>query len=154
NIAAGSSQTAAQLEDLLMVDSGVTDRGHRVNLLHIYPPSTPVFQEVGIGFVAEGTADGMGFAHFETQDFGTTGTGQFLVGVVYNDANGNSFYDQGEGVAGIQVMPDSGTYFALTSTSGGYAIPVAASGTLNVTISGGALTTPITKSINLTGANV
>lgn len=154
NIAAGSSQTAAQLEDLLMVDAGIQDRGHRVNLLHIYPSSTPVFQEVGIGFVAEATPNTMQFANFMTQDFGTTSTGQFLVGVVYNDKNGNNFYDQGEGLAGVQVMPDSGTYFAVTSSSGGYVIPVPNQGSLNVTISGGALTAPVTKTIALGNGNV
>jgi hypothetical protein len=154
NIAAGSSQTAAQLEDLLMVDAGIQDRGHRVNLLHIYPPSTPVFQEVGVGFIAQATPNTMQFAHFETQDFGTTGTGQFLVGVVYDDKNGNGFYDQGEGLAGIQVMPDSGTYFAVTSTSGGFVIPVTNTGTLNVTISGGTLTAPLSKMVTLSSANV
>src|SRR5579862_3502248 len=36
NIAAGSSTyTAAQLEDLLMVDSNTVGRGHRVNLLDL-----------------------------------------------------------------------------------------------------------------------
>lgn len=49
---------------------------------------------------------------------------QFLVGTVWEDLNGNSLYDAGEGVGGVQVIPDTGTYFAITSNAGGYAIPL------------------------------
>ena len=49
NIATSSSSTAAQLEDNLMIDQGVSDRGHRLNLLSIYDSTFPVFQEVGVG---------------------------------------------------------------------------------------------------------
>ncbi len=154
NIATGSSNNAVQLEDLLMVDAGISDRGHRLNLLSIYDTSTPVYREVGIGEFDGSTPNPSGFKNFQTQDFGASSTGPFIVGVVYNDANGNGFYDKGEGVAGITIMPDVGTFYAVSSTTGGYAIPVPASGTITLTASGGSLATPIVKQITMAGVNV
>ena len=72
----------------------------------------------------------------ETEDFGapalvvvnhkltTPNAPAFLTGVVYRDANGNGQYDTGEGVAGVTVTMDGGAYFALTSASGGYTLPL------------------------------
>ena len=69
--------------------------------------------------------------------FGNTNT-VFITGVAYQDANSNGFYDPGEGIAGITVTPSQGNWYAITSTSGGYAIPVPAnSGTYTLTASGG-----------------
>ncbi|MBN1873955.1 MAG: hypothetical protein JXA33_06980 [Anaerolineae bacterium] len=63
---------------------------------------------------------------------------RFLVGTVWNDTDADEIYDPGEGIAGVTVMPDAGTYYAVTSNSGGYAIPITAPGTYNVTFSGAA----------------
>jgi hypothetical protein len=137
----------------LFVDEGIEGRGHRLNIMN------GDFREVGIAEL-EGvfSADGWDYnAAMATQDFATTAANPsaFLVGVVYNDSDGDSFYTPGEGVAGVQVMPDQGTYYAVTSASGGYAIPlVSVAGTLTVTISGGPLSAPITKTISLAGQNV
>jgi hypothetical protein len=57
--------------------------------------------------------------------FGASDT-VFITGVAYRDANGNGAYDPGEGLAGITITPDRGEWFAVTSASGGYAIPVPA----------------------------
>jgi hypothetical protein len=71
--------------------------------------------------------------------FGNANT-VFITGVAYRDNNSNGAYDPGEGIAGIKVTPDHGDWFAVTSTSGGYAIPVPAnSGTYTLSASGGAL---------------
>jgi pimeloyl-ACP methyl ester carboxylesterase len=64
---------------------------------------------------------------------------RFLVGTVWNDSNGNSMYDPGEGIRGVTVMPDHGRYYAVTSNSGGYAIPVTSPGTYKVTFSGSSI---------------
>jgi hypothetical protein len=64
---------------------------------------------------------------------------RFIVGTVWEDTNSNGQYDPGEGLAGVTVMPDNGTYFAVTASSGGYAIPILAPGTYQVTFSGGEL---------------
>jgi hypothetical protein len=137
----------------LFVDAGIDDRGHRLNLMN------NDFCEVGIG-VKTGvfTASGKNYnAGMITQDFGSTEAhpDSFLVGVVYQDLDGNGFYSPGEGLAGITVTPASGSYYAVTSSSGGYAIPLNAySGTFSVTLTGGSLTGPITKSVKLNGYNV
>ncbi|MBL9187459.1 MAG: hypothetical protein JNK23_08290 [Opitutaceae bacterium] len=68
--------------------------------------------------------------------FGATET-VFITGVAYRDRNSNGFYDIGEGTAGITIAPDKGDWFAVTSTSGGFAIPVAAnSGLYRLTATG------------------
>ena len=45
--------------------------------------------------------------------------------MVYQDTNGNGFYDPGEGIGGIRVDVTGATFFAVTSSSGGYSVPVA-----------------------------
>jgi hypothetical protein len=83
-----------------------------------------------------------GSSEFFTQSdlpFGNSNT-VFITGVAYQDNNGNGFYDAGEGIAGIKIATDQGTWFAVTSTSGGYAIPVPAnSGTYVLSATGGPL---------------
>ncbi len=136
----------------LFVDSEEPGRGHRLNLMD------PAFREVGIG--AESGVFATGGQNYNcvmtTQDFASSGgnPGPFLVGVVYRDSNKDGFYTVGEGKSGVTIMPDRGTYYAISSTSGGYAIPITGlSGTLQVTFSGGPLTAPFTKSVTLTGTN-
>ncbi len=61
----------------------------------------------------------------------------FITGVAYQDGNSNGRYDPGEGIPGISVTPDRGDWYAVTSASGGYAIPVPAnSGTFALTATG------------------
>ena len=63
----------------------------------------------------------------------------FLVGTVWADQNGDNFYDEGEGLSGVLVVPDSGTYYAQTGIAGGFAIPITVSTTYTLTFSGGDL---------------
>jgi hypothetical protein len=137
----------------LFVDSGVEDRGHRRNLMD------PDFREIGVGaktgvFTSGGKAYN---AVMVTQDFAASDAnpGPFLTGVVYRDTNNDGAYSVGEGLSGVTVSPTDGSFYAVSSTSGGYAIPVTGlTGTINVTFSGGTLATPITKSVSLIGQNV
>lgn len=156
NMAAGTDITASELEDFMMVDAGTPGHPHRVNLLDVNPYPCGyypcVYSEVGIGYYEESFSNSIGNA-FITQDFGATSTGPFLLGVVYNDRNGNNFYDIGEGIAGVTITPDTGGYYAVSSSSGGYAIPIGTSGTITVTVSGQGFG-PITRTVTLTGANV
>ena len=137
----------------LFVDTSEDGRGHRINLLN------GRFREIGIG-AEEGpfTTGGLTYNSLMiTQDFGQTDANpaSFLVGVVYQDRDGDGLYSPGEGLAGVSVMPAQGTYYAVTSASGGFAIPLdATSGALTVTVSQGPLSTPITKTVQLTGQNV
>ncbi len=85
--------------------------GHRENIL------SSTYTEVGVG-VAGARQGGR-----ITQDFGGPSR-TYILGVAYNDADSSGSYDAGEGLAGITVTPDSGNWFAVTSTSGGFAIPI------------------------------
>jgi cysteine-rich secretory family protein len=140
NIAAGSSlvvHTPLRLEDNLMIDTGITDRGHRVNLLDI-DAFSPV-REIGLGYYTNATASSQGWRCLLTQDFGRAG-GPFLLGVVYWDKNSNGFYDPGEGLGGVTITIAGLTGTAVTSSSGGYAIPVP--------------TTVVSRNVTATGINL
>jgi len=145
--------TVAQEHQDLFVDTTEPGRGHRLNILD------PDFREIGIGIVTGVFAAG-GYnynAVMTTQDFADSDAdpGPFLLGVVYRDTNGNGFYDLGEGTSNVTVMPASGAYYAISSASGGYAIPLTGlSETLAVSFSGGPLTATFTKTVSLTGQNV
>jgi uncharacterized protein YkwD len=152
NIAAVSDSsggmTAAVTEQLiqnLFVDSGVTGRGHRVNLL------TPGFQAAGIsnGYVtAWSPFSGMASA-VTTQDFGSNGSRPMLTGVAYS---GGSFYAPGSGLSGVKVKvtTTSGTTTktvgsVLTTSTGGFVVAVPANGcyTLSFVHSGTTVTTKV-----------
>ncbi len=85
--------------------------GHRLNVLD------GTHTEVGVG-IAGSRAGGK-----VTQDFGGAARA-YILGVAYHDANGNGAYDPGEGMAGVTVRPSSGKWHAVTSASGGFAIPI------------------------------
>ncbi|MBS1562137.1 MAG: T9SS type A sorting domain-containing protein [Bacteroidetes bacterium] len=141
----------------LIVDWGTQnqiDLGHRTNILNI---SNYVYTEIGIDIkkTSGGLQSGTVGPYVITQDFGLRPGRQFIVGVVYSDKNNNKFYDQGEGLAGVRVQPASGsTYYAITSTSGGYAIPYTGSGTITVNATGGPLGAPMVMNVSGGGGNV
>jgi hypothetical protein len=157
--AAGTDQSATVLEDFMMVDAGTQERPHRVNLLDLinsYPCRNPpcVYSEVGIGYYEGATPNGNGLTSLITEDFGAKpNTGPFLLGAVYNDMNNNNFYDISEGTAGVTIQPSVGSYYAISSSSGGYAIPIATSGTITVTASGLGFG-PVAKTVTLNGTNI
>jgi len=66
---------------------------------------------------------------------------RFIVGTVWRDLNANQEYDSGEGMSGVTVMPDSGTYYAITGRAGGYSIPITSSRAYTVSFSGGGFAT-------------
>jgi hypothetical protein len=82
------------------------------------------YKEVGIGFLV-GTNGNVGPALI-TQDFATrSGPLFFITGVAYYDLNGNNFYDMGEGIGNVRVtVDDVPNYYATTTRSGGYTIPI------------------------------
>jgi hypothetical protein len=64
---------------------------------------------------------------------------RFIVGTVWEDLNDDGDYDENEGIGGVTVMPDNGTFFTFTGDAGGYAIPITSAGTYMVGFSGGGL---------------
>ncbi len=106
-----------------LIDWGVDSLGHRKNELGLIPDSD--FREIGIAVVAENDPATSVGPLVITEDFGKSYDGVvFIAGVVYRDENNNGFYDPGEGLEDVKIIPDHGTYYAQTSASGGYAIPV------------------------------
>jgi hypothetical protein len=112
------------------------------------------FKELGLGILL-GTFQGFN-ALMVTQNFANSDAhpDPWLLGVVFKDANDNGIYDADEGLRGVTVTPEGGTWDAVTSESGGYALPHTGAGPLNVTFSGGGLFVPFTRSVQRTGSNV
>jgi hypothetical protein len=141
--------TTASLEKNLFVDASEPGRGHRVNLLN------PQFQEIGIG-VSSGRFQGFN-AVMATQDFAASGGGAFLTGVAYTDANGNNFYDPGEGLGNITVTAtragDGAQFSTTTWAAGGYTLPLTA-GTYSITASGTGLGTVAFGTVAIGARNV
>ncbi len=137
-------------------DWGVPSLDHRVNIMNTNP-AYPVFREIGISCVP--TANSKVGPMIITQDFATPAASStaYVLGVVYNDADGSGFYNSGEGLGGVTVTPDSGTYFATTSSSGGFVIPLptTGSGTMTISANGGSLGGMRVKTVSWTaGTNV
>lgn len=111
----------------LFVDSGITGRGHRVTMLN------GDFREVGISIMRGSftrQSDGLEFSDsvMNTQDYGTIADSPvFVLGVVYDDANGNGQFDHGEGIANTGVS--LGNAAKATNQAGGYVFSVNEPGT-------------------------
>jgi len=138
----------------LFTDQTVPGRGHRMTTMLAF------WREIGIGVTAGKDNDNgtIWDSLYTVQNFGTqVNSTPFITGVVYQDTNGNGFYDPGEGIGGIRVdvalNGSPNNFFAITSPSGGYSVPVTANGNYDVTFSGGALGT-IQRTANIaTGLN-
>ena len=120
--------------------------GHRLNL------HNSSFKEIGIG-VINGTNGSVG-PQVVTQDLGNPGDVRYVTGVVYEDLNHNSFYDINEGRSGVRIDVTGSPYYALSTTSGGYAVPVSADGTYDVLFSGGSFANYATTATITSGRNV
>lgn len=134
-----------------------TGRGHRISVMSLDDEYCTYadgcfYSNVGIAMVSETNPATEVGPLVTTGNYCQANTSypdhynRFIVGTVWEDANGNSMYDPGEGKAGVTVMPDSGTYFAVTSDSGGYAIPVEP-GTYNVSFTGASLEKDYSKTV-------
>jgi uncharacterized protein YkwD len=106
--------------------------GHRLNI------HNAGLNEIGVG-VINGTNANVSPTigpQLVTQDFGTpNSTTTYITGTAYYDFNSSGFYDSGEGLGGVTVTVAGSNYYAVTSTSGGYSVPVPANGTYTVTFS-------------------
>ncbi len=124
--------------------------GHRKNILH------PFMADLGLGLENDWFfyQDNWWNTVMVTQNFAYSDNSfySYITGVVYTDADGDNFYDPGEGVGEVTVTPATGQYYGKTSASGGYAFPYNGwSGTLQVTFSGGPLLSPVTREVQMDG---
>ncbi|PUA27343.1 MAG: hypothetical protein B0W54_12185 [Cellvibrio sp. 79] len=121
--------------------------GHRLNIL------SSNFRELGVGqkqgyFLSNGTNY---LSSMLTQNFARTGSNYFITGVIYNDLNGNEFYNVGEGIPGATVRVNGTAYSAFMT--GAYSIPVT-NGSYDVVISADSLQVDTLYSIQVNGGNV
>lgn len=125
--------------------------GHRKNIMNY---EGALYTEIGVGVLEDNNPGTQVGKYIVTHNFGARGD-KYITGVAYKDNNNNGFYDMGEGLAGIKVELSKGNYFATTSTSGGYAIPVTGlTGSVTVTATGAGLGGVVTKTVSLQGQNV
>jgi uncharacterized protein YkwD len=139
----------------LLVDAGVNPPGHRIHLLAM-DSFNQAFREVGTGYAeGDGWTGGINAAAYWAIHTGRRNVDPiWLTGVVYNDANTNGRYDEGEGLSGVTVSAVNGITKNTTSTTGGgWSIDVSA-GNWNVTCSGGAFIGTATASVNMTSFNI
>ncbi|MEY3386851.1 MAG: hypothetical protein RIR53_1662 [Bacteroidota bacterium] len=127
--------------------------GHRRNIMNY--EGGAIYTEIGIGITYNGKGPMQGWVgpYVVTQNFGIRSQ-KYILGVVYIDKNNNGFYDIGEGLQGVKITPSRGTYYAVSSASGGYAIPYTGTGTVTLAASGGGLPAAISKTADLSGQNV
>ncbi len=108
----------------------------------INPSDLPFLQmvEIGVGIVVRNNPPPGGLGpKIVTVSLGasTAANTRFVTGVCYEDRDRNGRYDTGEGLAGVRVDVDRSDFFAITSTSGGYAIPLSGStGPVTITARG------------------
>lgn len=109
--------------------------GHRKNVLSLHAGFDQDFHydELGVGLAFDA---GGNYDHYFTQSFGYQGASpvRYILGVVFDDLNGNGFYGIGEGAANVRIDVRSGetvvgTY--TTDAAGNYQI-VAAAGAYTV----------------------
>ncbi len=102
--------------------TGIQDPpGHRVNIMN------PNVTEVGAAVVRDANSQNEVGPLVITQDFATRrGYLPQVLGVVYDDRNGNSRYDAGEGLGRVNVeaVGPEGTFTTTTMSAGGYQISV------------------------------
>jgi uncharacterized protein YkwD len=138
----------------LIIDRGVPDLGHRIQLLAMAPAFLSQNQ-VGIGIVQAGTGSLTNYYTVDTANSPTAAT--FLTGCVFNDTNGNGRYDIGEGVAGVTItatLAGTATTFSTTTwSSGGYTLALEP-GTYTVTTVGSGLPSSIIRTVTIGSQNV
>ncbi len=132
-------------------DDGMqTGRGHRVALMS----DGREYTNVGIASIYDADSENSVGPYVTTGNYAKANTSSadhfnaFVVGTVWTDSNSNGWYDDGEGLSGVTIMPDIGTYYAVTADSGGYAIPITETGAVTLNFSGGTL--PVSGRIKTT----
>jgi uncharacterized protein YkwD len=138
----GSFRGTADALSALIIDAGVSNLGHRRQLLAI----DSIFQnqnQVGVG-ILQGTAGPL--TNYYTIDSAAGFDPRpFITGVVYRDNNGNNHYDVSEGLGGVTITV-VGVGSITNFDSGGYSFQVNP-GTYTVVASGGSLPAPVMQTV-------
>ncbi|WP_422930997.1 CAP domain-containing protein [Singulisphaera sp. PoT] len=117
------SDSVDQAMQAFLIDWGVSDNGHRNNILQPVTSADNAYREVGIGIVKT-NKNGLG-PYVITQDFGAQqGDKAQLLGVAFNDNNSDDFFQAGEGQGNVTIQATN-TATGQTTTvqtwdSGGY----------------------------------
>ena len=116
------SQSIDESMKAFLLDWGVSDKGHRRNLLQPDASSSTSYNEVGIGIVHTNNK-GLG-PLVVTQDFARSAAKPYLLGVVFNDPSHANFYAPGQGQSGINIEAKNLSTGQVTSAqtwdAGGY----------------------------------
>lgn len=131
--APGNSLTTPQgVHDTFIIDANVMGAKHRVMILGQGQFSR--YREVGVGFLHRAPSD------YIVQEFAYTKRDEpFLVGVAYDDRDGDQVARAGEGRPGVTVTLSHASGFSIstrTKTAGGFAFEVFVPGTYTLTIDG------------------
>ncbi len=126
--------------------------GHRDSMMN------RAFREVGIRVISESSPSTQVGPLVITQDFGSRFNfgNSFLLGVVITDADGDRFYDVGEGLGGITIRATgaAGEFTTTSLASGGYQIQLPA-GMYDITFSGGSFGSAVThRNVEIGADNV
>ncbi len=149
------AESVAYCHAAFMVDWGNPEPGHRFAILDLDGQK----RDVGISVIEDPMSNEVGPLVI-TQDFGMPesappNAARYVVGVVYRDLNGNGAYDAGEGEGGLKIVLERGDFFAVTSQSGGFSVPISQeTGTLLVQVQSETAFVYDQKEIELTGENV
>jgi uncharacterized protein YkwD len=98
------AQSVDQAREAFLLDWGVSDAGHRDNILQPNVSAQDAYRDAGIGIVNSNNGpNGVG-PYVITQDFGSQQNEQAqVVGVAYNDTKGTGSFAMDEGVGGITI---------------------------------------------------
>ena len=123
-----ASSVENSIESFLL-DWGVSDDGHFRNIMQPGTSAQSAFNDVGIGIVKTQNAAGTE-RDVVTVDFAKSqASPPQVVGVVYNDSDGNGVYGPGEGLGGVSIQAQNLATGAVSSTgsasAGGYQMPLA-----------------------------
>lgn len=131
--APGNSLTTPQgLHDTFMIDAGVVGAKHRLNIMGDGQFSKN--REVGIGYRHVTPSD------YIVQEFAYSKTDRpFVMGVAFNDNDGDQVARAGEGTPGVTVTLSHASGFTVSTTTkaaGGFAFEVFVPATYTLTIDG------------------
>lgn len=150
------AQDVANAHAAFAIDWGISSTGlqnpagHRLNIM------SDKYTQIGIGAL-DTTAGKKSGPVLVTQNFASpqTAGNPYVLGVVYNDANANGFYDMGEGLADVDISIDNGgAPITLKTTAAGYYQTQVPAGNYNIIASNGGLPAPVTNAVVVGAVNV